>query len=85
MSGKVEINDPSLLLKRFDDSGRSYMKYARAKGFAETSLKRVFEGKSTGKRAKENGDTRKVFCHLKKDGIWIGMLPWEKLPSKEVA
>ena len=85
MSEKININDPSLLKKRFDDSGRSYAKYATAKGLQETALRRVVYGKSDGTRAKEDGPARKVFCHLKQDGIWIGKLPWEKLPSKGVA
>ena len=76
------INDAEKLRKRFDDSGRSDAKYARAKGLQETALKRVLDGTSNGKRAQEGGATRKVFCHLKADGIWIGRLPWEKEASK---
>ncbi|WP_455756507.1 hypothetical protein [Sulfurimonas sp.] len=84
MSEKLEINDPSNLRKRFDDSGRTPAKYAVAKGLQETALRRVFDGTTNGKNARKEGQTRKVFCHLKQDGIWIGKLPWERLPSKEV-
>ena len=85
MIEKININDPSLLKKRFDDSGRSDTKYARAKGFAITTLVRVLNGTTNGKNSRKEGQTRKVICHLKEDGIWIGKLPWERVAEKEVA
>ena len=84
MKEKPNINDPSLLVQRFDSSGRVVAVYARAKGLQETALRRVFDGTSNGKRAKKDGATRKIFCHLKKDEIWIGELPWEQTSNKEV-
>lgn len=84
MSKKIGINDPSLLRERFDNSGRSDTKYARAKGFEITALVRVLNGTTNGKNARKEGQTRKVICHLKDDGIWIGVLPWMKDQGKEV-
>jgi len=80
----IEINDPSLLRKRFTDSGRSVAKYATAKGFKETALNRVLDGTTNGSRARKEGETRRVICHLRTDGIWIGKLPWDKPKPKEV-
>lgn len=77
MSEKIEVNDPSLLKKRFDGSGRSVKKYAVAKCLQETALARVLSGTTNGKNARKEGQTRKVICHLKEDHIWIGPLPWK--------
>jgi len=82
----LKINSSENLKKRFDDSGRSYTKYATAKGLQETALKRVLEGVTSGIRSRKEGQTRKVIRHLKEDGIWIGRLPWEQQTKvKEVA
>ena len=80
-----EINSSEKLKKRFDDGGRSFAKYATAKGLQETALKRVIFGITNGVRSTQEGQTRKVILRLKEDGIWIGRLPWEQPKAKEVA
>lgn len=85
MSGRVDINDASLLKKRFDDSGRSIKKYSVAYNLQETAVARVLSGVTNGKNSRKEGQTRRVFCHLKRDGIYIGPLPWEMKQEKEVA
>lgn len=84
MSERIDINDPELLKQRLTNSGRVAAVYAKAKGLQETALRRVLSGETNGKRARREGQTRKVISHLKKDGIWIGKLPWDKPQEKEV-
>ena len=85
MKDKEEINSPENLKMRLRKSGRVAAVYATAKGLQKTALRRVLNGVTDGTVARKEGQTRKVICHLKEDGIWIGKLPWERLPSKEVA
>lgn len=73
-----DINGPDNLKRRFELSGRTVVAYARAKNLQVTALQRVLSGVTTGERARAEGQTRKVFMHLKADGIYIGKLPWEK-------
>lgn len=80
-----EINSPANLKRRLRNSGRVAAVYAVAKGLQETALRRVLDGVTNGTRARKEGQTRKVICHLKEDGIWIGKLPWDKPQAKEVA
>lgn len=80
-----EINSCEALMERFKKSGRGIRAYAVAKGLQETALRRVLVGITNGKNARKEGQTRKVICHLKEDGIWIGKLPWERVQEKEVA
>ena len=80
-----DINSAEMLSDRFKKSGRSIKAYAVAKGLQATALRRVLVGITNGKNARREGQTRKVICHLKEDGIWIGKLPWEKTQVKEVA
>lgn len=79
-----DINSCEKLKKRFELSGRSVVLYARAKGLQTTALQRVLNGETTGVRARSEGQTRKVFVHLRADGIYIGAFPWEK-NTKEAA
>ncbi len=79
-----DINSSENLSKRFKNSGRSIRAYATAKGLQETALRRVLVGITNGKNARKEGQTRKVICHLKDDGVWIGKLPWDKHQVKEV-
>jgi len=79
------INSAELLMDRFKRSGRGIRAYAVAKGLQETALRRVLVGITNGRNARKEGQTRKVICHLKEDGIWIGQLPWERAVEKEVA
>lgn len=82
----MDINSPENLKKRLRNSGRLAAVYATAKGLQETALRRVLNGVTNGKNVRKEGKTRKVFCHLKADGIWIGKLPWESVSeAKEVA
>lgn len=80
-----DLNSAEILLERFKRSGRSIKAYATAKGLQETALRRVLVGITNGKNARKEGQTRKVICHLKDDGIWIGKLPWDRAQVKEVA
>lgn len=79
----IDVNSSENLKKRFDESGRTYAKYATAKNLQETALKRVIEGVTNGSRTRKEGQTRRVICHLRADGIWIGKLPWDKPQAKE--
>lgn len=79
----MKINDPKNMRKRFETSGRSVTLYARAKGLQLTALQRVLNGEATGERVREEGQTRKVFAHLKADGIYIGTLPWERCEDRD--
>ena len=81
----MNINSPENLKRRLRNSGRVAAVYAKAKGLQETALRRVLNGVTNGKNARKEGQTRKVICHLKDDGIWIGQLPWDKPQVKEVA
>ena len=72
-------NVTETMRERFDKKGFSPTAYAKAYGVSRDVLYRVLDGKLTGvKKSHENGgNTRKVIAQLKKDGIWIGRLPWE--------
>jgi len=85
MSERVEINDASLLKKRFEGRWINAKKYARGNNLQETALARVLNGVTNGKNSTKEGQTRKVFCCLKRDGIYIGPLPWEMKQEREVA
>jgi len=80
-----DINSPENLKRRLRNSGRVAAVYAKAKGLQETALRRVLNGVTNGKNARKEGQTRKVICHLKEDGIWIGKYPWDKPQVKEVS
>ena len=69
-----EMND---LRIRFDQTGRSVAKYARAYELDKTTLSKVLSRELTGVRRRE-GNTKKCIMQLKKDGIWIDPLPWER-------
>lgn len=64
--------------ERFDSMGYGVNKYARVNGLEQSTLSRVLDGKLTGTRESVRGNTRKVIATLKRDGIWIGRLPWEE-------
>lgn len=75
------------LKERFDSRGFSPMAYAKAYSNSKEknevektriSLTRILSGNGTGTKQSENGVTRKLIAQLKKDGVWIGPLPWEK-------
>lgn len=67
------------LKERFDAKGFSVVKYARAHGLCQPTLSLILgcDAQTTGKRKSAKGNTRRVFAQLKKDGVWIGALPWE--------
>lgn len=66
------------LRDRFDAKGFGVMKYARAHGLSHPILSKVLAGKEvTGTHKSRKGATRKVYVQLKKDGVWLGALPWE--------
>jgi len=67
------------LRARFDAKGFAVMKYARAHGLSHPILSNVLAEKedATGTHRSRKGATRKVYAQLKKDGVWIGALPWE--------
>ena len=68
------------LKDRFDSRGFSVSKYAKAYGLDRVILSYVLNGSKEikGTNRTKSGSTRKVFAQLKKDGIWIGPLPWER-------
>jgi len=83
---KKNIKDMTLK-ERFDSRGFSPMAYAKAYGKSKNkndvdttriTLNRILSGNGTGTKQSENGVTRKLIAQLKKDGVWIGPLPWEK-------
>lgn len=66
--------------ERFEKRGFSVTKYARALGVQHSIVTRVLDGKMDGSRyykSDRSKNTRRVIAQLKKDGIWIGPLPWE--------
>ena len=67
------------LRERFDMRGFAVMKYARAHGLSHPILSNVLGEKedNTGTHRSRKGATRRVYAQLKKDGIWLGSLPWE--------
>lgn len=67
------------LRERFDARCLAVNKYARAHKLSQPILSRVLSGDEEikGTNRSRSGTTRKVFAQLKKDGIWIGPLPWE--------
>ncbi len=71
------IKDTSLR-DRFDKKGFSPTAYARAHGVSRDTLYAIFSGALTGTKKSTRGEsTKRVIAQLKKDGIWIGKLPWE--------
>ncbi len=75
---EVEVREMSLR-ECFDAQGFGVVKYAKAHGLGETRLSEVLGEKdwATGTNRSRVGATRKVYAQLKKDGIYIGALPWE--------
>jgi len=51
-------------------------KYATAYKLNHSTLSRVLSGELTGKN-RAGGAVRKIIAQLKKDGVYIGRLPWE--------
>jgi len=67
------------LRERFDAKGFGVVKYSKAHLLSQTRLSEVLAEKNiaTGRNRTRTGATRKVYAQLKKDGIWMGALPWE--------
>ncbi len=65
--------------ERFRKKGYGVNSYARAKGLNQTILSLVLAEKLTGERNGGTGMVRKTISNLKRDGVWIGSLPWEGL------
>lgn len=72
-------NEIETMRMRFNKKGFSPTAYARAYGVSRDVLYKVLDGtlKGVKKSHEHGGNTRKVIAQLKKDGIWIGKLPWE--------
>ncbi len=81
------------LRERLEARGFSPMAYAKAYAGssdkkeiekARVILTNILKGSATGTKKSHNdeqgtnGITRKLIAQLKKDGVWIGKLPWEK-------
>ena len=68
------------LRERFDKRGFSPMAYSKAYGVSRQVLYDVFSGDAKGTKSsvKKSGDVKRIIAQLKKDGIWIGKLPWSK-------
>ncbi len=69
--------------ERFDKKGFSPTSYARAKGIDRVTLYKVLDGSYDGSKKGKTGETRKIIAHLKKDGVWIGALPWEAKDERQ--
>ncbi len=67
------------LREKFDSKGFGVTKYARAHKLSQPILSNILNGKgeTTGTNKSRLGKTRLIYRQLKKDGIWIGALPWE--------
>ena len=67
------------LRERFDAKCLAVSKYARVNKLSQPMLSDILNGKSktTAKRRTKKGSARKIYAQLKKDGIYIGTLPWE--------
>ncbi|MDC7250556.1 MAG: hypothetical protein PQJ49_11630 [Sphaerochaetaceae bacterium] len=72
---------------RFDNKGFSPMAYAKAYAREKNkreiektrvTINKILSGAATGTYKQEDGLTRRIIAQLKKDGVWIGPLPWEK-------
>lgn len=66
------------LRERFDKRGFGVNKYAKAYGLNSSTLSRVLSGELTGKND-AGGTVRKVIAQLKKDHVYVGQLPWERV------
>jgi hypothetical protein len=71
----LEINGN--LRDRFNKKGFSPTAYSRAKNIHIDTLLKILRGALTGEKETKKGVTRRVIALLKKDGVWIGKLPWE--------
>ena len=78
--GKLGDFKNMTLRERFDCRGLGVSKYAKAYKLSQPILSNVLNGKEeiTGLRRTKKGTVRKIFSQLKKDGIYIGSLPWEE-------
>ena len=67
------------LRERFDAKGFGVVKYARAHKLSQPILSNILneKGETTGTNRSRRGKTKLIYRQLKKDGIWIGALPWE--------
>ena len=67
------------LRERFDKRGFSPAAYAKAHGVERAVMYDIFNGASTGRNniSKKSGSVRRIIAQLKKDGVWVGPLPWE--------
>jgi hypothetical protein len=67
------------LRERFDAKGFGVVKYARAHKLSRPILSNVLSEKEDAKGVNRSrkGATRLVYKQLKKDGIYMGALPWE--------
>lgn len=74
---KVKNKEITKLRDRFSRSKYSVVQYSRILGVNHSVVSCVLDGVYSGKHNKK-GATRRVMLELKKDGIWIGPLPWEK-------
>ena len=69
--------------ERFNKKGFSPTAYARAHGVTREVLYHILDGRHTGKKRSHSedengGSTRRAIMQLKKDGVWVGKLPWEE-------
>jgi hypothetical protein len=76
----VDEKEITKLRDRFDKRGFSPQSYSKAYKVDRRTLYDVFSGKATGIKNsdKKTGDVRNILVQLKKDGVWIGRLPWEE-------
>ncbi len=65
------------LRARFEDKKYTVCRYAQILGVSHSILTNILDGKYNGSKSKDGGAVRKVLVELKKDDVWIGVLPWE--------
>jgi len=73
-----KIEEMTEVFNKFQKRGFAVTAYAKAYGVGHAIVSQVLDGSFNGTKNHKNGATRKIIQQLKKDGIWIGKLPWEE-------
>jgi hypothetical protein len=74
----IKTDGKTALRKMFEKKKYTVKAYARACGVKSHSiLSEILNGNFDGSKGHRSGSTRRLIAELKKDGVWIGTLPWE--------
>lgn len=74
----------TLIRARFDALLFDDGKYVKKHNLDKTTFSKLMNRRVTGKNVKdENSTTGKIIAQLKKDGVWVGELPWTKKEELE--